>query len=70
MCPRETERKRRARAPRERKRKKEESRSRCRRKRRFGAREVENRATVAAAADSVDSVAERYLTREKRPAIR
>ena len=69
-CPRETERKRRARAPRERKRKKEESRSRCRRKRRFGAREVGNRATVAAAADSVDSVAERYLTREKRPAIR
>lgn len=32
--------------------------------------EEENRATVAAAADSVDSVAERYLTREKRPAIR
>ena len=37
---------------------------------RLRARDEENRATVAAAADSVDSVAERYLTREKRPAIR
>lgn len=48
--------------------------SRCRRKRGaqscLGVREKENPATVAAAADSVDSVAERYLTREKRPAIR